>query len=184
MDIKKLISLNYKVKNRKAVSQVIGSVFMLAIVASVGSLVLIQGLGGINTFEAFLDTVKQNQVIQSTHERIVVEHVRFVPSSKEVDIWIRNTGTDDVTIDTVAMVKISTQELVILNKTSDHQIFPDELAILVNGGTNSPSDVTLPSGCGTTRWDQSATCFNANYKISITTVQGSSFDLVVRPFNT
>ena len=178
------INLKNFLKKRKGVSQIIGAIFMLAVVAAIGSIILIQGMTGINTFTSFLETVQANQVIRSTHESFIVEHVRFDPGSEnQVYIWIRNTGLDDITIETVAMIKIDTQELVILNQTSNQQIFPDDMKVLVNKNTSNPSvtDVTMPLSCA--EWDSSP-CFGADYKISITTTQGTTVDVAARPFNT
>ena len=172
------VNLKNFLKSRKGVSQIIGSVFMLAVVASIGSVILIQGIGDINTFTSFLDVVKEDQVERSINERFIVEHVRFVPDSDQVYIWIRNTGTDDITIETTAMIKINTQELIILNKTSDQQIFPDEIHVLSNKGTD---EVTMPAGC--TTWSSDA-CLGVDVKISITTIQGTTISVVARPFNT
>jgi len=174
------MNLKNFLKSRKGVSQIIGSVFMLAIVASIGSVILIQGIGDINTFTSFLDVVKNDQVERSINERFIVEHVRFVPDSDQVYIWIRNTGTDDITIETTAMIKINTQELIILNKTSDQQIFPDEIKVLSNFGDDVDIEA-LSASC--TTWS-SDNCLGGDVKISITTIQGTTISVVARPFNT
>jgi len=175
------VNLKNFLKSRKGVSQIIGSVFMLAVVASIGSVILISGIGDINTFTSFLDVVREDQVQRSIHESFIVEHVRFSPlSDKQVYIWIRNTGTDDITIETVTMVKINTQELVIFNDTSDQQIFPDDIKILAN----KDSDVTMPTiSAVCTDWT-SPTCIGTDYKISITTIEGTIISVAARPFNT
>ena len=91
------MNLKNFLKSRKGVSQILGSVFMLAVVAAIGSVILIQGINDVNTFNSFLDVVRDDQVERSTNERFIVEHVRFVATSDQVYIWIRNIGTDDIT---------------------------------------------------------------------------------------
>jgi len=51
------MNLKNFLKSRKGVSQIIGSVFMLAVVAAIGSVILIQGIGDINTFTSFFITL-------------------------------------------------------------------------------------------------------------------------------
>ncbi len=176
------VNLKNFLKTRKGVSQIIGAVFMLAVVAAIGSIILIQGITGINTFTSFLETVQENQVQRSTHESFIVEHVRFDPGSEnQVYIWIRNTGTDDITIETTAMIKINTQELIILNNTSDQQIFPDEIHVLSNFGDDVDIE-GLSASCPTSWSDPN--CLGGDVKISITTIQGTTISVVARPFNT
>ena len=46
-------------KKRRAVSQVIGALFALAIVATFGSVLLIQGVQGVENFTAFLNIFEE-----------------------------------------------------------------------------------------------------------------------------
>lgn len=177
MNLKKFL------KKRRGVSQIIGSVFMLAIVAAIGSLLLLQGMEGINNFVAFLDLTGQGET-RSVHESILFEHVRLEPLSDTVAIWIRNTGTDTVNFESLTMVKIDTQELIIdsndffdpIDKTA--QVFVKQM-VTVN---YTDAEVDLAS-LGCTKWDCAA-LLNKEYRISLTTVRGNTFETVVQPFDT
>lgn len=172
---------NAKVSKRRGISEIIGSLFMLAIVATFGSIILIQGLQGVNNFNFILGSFSEG-LAKSVQENLVVEHVRFDPTNtnKNVSIWIRNTGISDITIDRITMVKIDTQHLIInkdVQPTAPFRI----IGLEVKRINVTDSDVTLPSG-GTT-WSDSVVQ-NSRYRISITTSTGNSFEAVVKPFNT
>lgn len=181
---------NIKEKKRKGVSTVIGTLFMLAIVTSVGSVLAIQGIAGITSFNTFLAIFSEEGESESVHESILIEHVRFDPDStdKDVEFWLRNNGLERVGIDRITMVKVDTQELII-NKDFTNpavDLFGEELEkIIINNA--SATDVTLPGSCAS--WD-SASCGGSlvladhAYRISVTTARGNSFETIARPFNT
>jgi len=97
---------------------------MLSIVATIGfgSLVLLQGMQGITSFQNAVDFVKVEDNA-SVQENLVIEHVRFDPSSTDVGIWVRNVGTNEVTVSKITMVKIDTQDLIISDDTISSTIF-------------------------------------------------------------
>ena len=64
------------IKNRRGVSNIIGSLIVLAIVASVGSVILFQGLNQINAFNYDL-TLHDKEHVNELREDIIFEHVRF-----------------------------------------------------------------------------------------------------------
>jgi len=175
---------NIKEKKRKGISTIIGTLFMLAVVTAVGSVLFIQGIQGINSFNAFLSIFSEEGESESVHESILIEHVRFDPASKGVEIWLRNNGLERVGIDRITMVKVDSQEL-IFNKDLADDIFGEQLKQM---NTITGTDVTLPTNC--TNWNSDGPCANSvvladhEYRISVTTARGNSFETIAAPFNT
>jgi hypothetical protein len=99
-------------KKRRAVSQIIGSLVVLALVASIGSVILFQGLNQINAFNYDL-SFHDRENNDALREDIAWEHVRFDPDSTEIELYLANIGSIDSTIVTATVVKVDTQELVV-----------------------------------------------------------------------
>lgn len=162
---------SFSPKNRRAVSQVIGSVAILGIVSSVGSVILFNGMDSISafTYDLSFHEPTKNQIHR---EGIVFEHVRFEPNTDDIIINLVNTGTVESTISTVTIVKIDNQEIIanwvdvdkIIQVKDSQQIILDNLAL------------------GTT-WND-VNYIDKEYKISLTTVRGNFFTTVASPFNT
>lgn len=158
-------------KNRRAVSQVIGSVAILGIVSSVGSVILFNGMDSISafTYDLSFHEPTKNQIHR---EDMVFEHVRFEPNSDDIIINLMNTGTVESTISTITIVKIDNQEIIanwvdvdqVIQVKDNQQIVLDNLAL------------------GTT-WND-VNYIDKEYKISLTTVRGNFFTTVASPFNT
>jgi len=168
-------------KNRRGVSQIIGSLIVLAIVASIGSVILFQGLNQIAAFNHDLQ-LHDTQRNLALREDVLFEHVRFDPASANVTLYLANIGTTDTTITTVTIVKIDTQELIlreeILAGGTIHLEDHIELTLLTADLSNF--DVAP-------QWDD--TYYDAkSYKISLATSKGNFFPLegpwVVMPPNT
>ena len=171
-----------KNRNRRGVSQVISALFMLAIVSSAGSVILVNGIQSVNTFNIAL-TFFGIEEQESIQERAVIEHVRFDPDSTSVEVWVRNTGTVSLTIDKVTMVKIDTQDLIINDLVITNQIHEKEVIKL------TPTVLTLSVDSGEDQeWGSNhsngSALEDSKYRITVTTVNGRSFDSVVEPFNT
>jgi len=167
---------------RRAVSQIIGSIFMLAVVAAFGSILMFQGIQGSNDFTAFLNFFNKGQG-EAVKEDLLITHVKFDPNTYHVNFWVRNTGSIDVIIDRITIVRIDTQSLIVSNKTSTSvmQIFVGETErIDLSGG----STVSLESGCS--NWSDTTDCTMADgrYRISVVTSRGNAFETVAQPFNT
>ena len=98
-------------KKRRGVSQVIGSLLMLAIVVPLGTVILFNGTSEINAFNNELANSLEyrNNGVQ---EDLVFEHIRFDPTSKQVMISLRNSGTVETTIDKISIVNMTNQKLV------------------------------------------------------------------------
>jgi len=168
-------------KKRRAVSQVIGSLFALAIVATFGSVLLIQGVQGVENFTAFLNIFEETES-KSAQEVFIVEHVKFNSTNKEIDIWVRNTGKIDIIIDKISIVKINSQELIASEDEINKAIFQKEVRQI----TFTSANVTMPSiscsSCST--WQ---IVFNTEgsteYRITVTTIRDKSVETVAGLFN-
>lgn len=166
-----------KIRKRRGVSQIIGSIFALAIVAAFGSVLLIQGVQGIENFTSFLNVFEETES-KSVNEALIIEHVRFDPDSKQIDVWIRNTGLIEIKVDQISIVKIDSQELIVNKDALDNDIFQKEVKQI----TISDSDVSMPSG--STDWDEEfSNDPDADYKITVTTAGGKSFETISNLFN-
>jgi hypothetical protein len=149
-----------------------GTLFMLAIVVPVGTVIVTKGLNEVGEIGNRLASgiTYQNE---GGREDIVFEHIRFEPTGDQVTISLRNVGSVETTISKVTMVKTDTQELVIHDKNVGVNTQP-------RVGTDIDSTANLLfSG----RWDDPA-YVNSEYKISILTEKGNFFSTVARPFNT
>ena len=158
-------------KNRRAVSQVIGSVAILGIVASVGSVILFNGMDSISAFTYDLSFHEPSKNLIH-REDIVFEHVRFEPNTDDILINLVNIGSVESTIATVTILKINDQEIIAnwvdVNQSiqiqGNQQIVLDNLAL---GAT----------------WND-INYLDKEYKISLTTTRGNFFTTVASPFNT
>jgi len=169
-----MIPKKLSMKNRRGVSNIIGSLIVLAIVASVGSVILFQGLNQINAFNYDLRTFDEQHSAE-LREDILFEHVRFEPTNTEVILYLANIGSIDTTVATVTIVKIDTQELIVREEflTGNTILLEDHIEL------NATAILTV----GTMQWDD-AYYNDTNYKISITTSKGKFFDTVAKPPNT
>jgi len=162
-------------KNRRGVSNIIGSLIVLAIVASVGSVILFQGLNQISAFNYDLKTFDEQHSAE-LREDILYEHVRFDPASANVTLYLANIGSIDATVGTVTVVKIDTQELIVNREVVNETILLEdhiEVTLLL-------ADLSLGA---LPQWDDGY--YNdTNYKISITTSKGKFFDTIAKPPNT
>ncbi|MFQ5475401.1 MAG: hypothetical protein ACE5DT_00030 [Nitrosopumilus sp.] len=162
---------NLSPKNRRAVSQVIGSVAILGVVSSVGSVILFNGMDSISafTYDLSFHEPTKNQIHR---EDIVFEHVRFEPNTDIISMDLTNIGSVESTISTVTILKIDDQEIIAnwvdvnqpIQIKDNQQIVLDNLAL------------------GTT-WND-VNYMDKEYKISLTTTKGNFFTTIASPFNT
>jgi len=163
-------------KNRRGVSQIIGSLMILALVAAVGSVILFQGLNQINAFNQEL-TIHDTERNLALRENVLFEHVWFDLTGKNVTLYLANIGSTDTTIATVTMVKIDTQQLILREEIlADSTIYLED-HIELNVTANLPDYLLVEE------W-QDEYYNDTGYKISITTSKGNFFDKVVKPPNT
>ena len=160
---------------RRGISQVIGSLLLLAIVVPIGTVILINGSSEINQFNNELSN-SANLSNDGAQEDLIFEHIRFDPPTGEVTLSIRNAGTIDATIDRITLVNMTNQAL--LYKIDGMSTFVP-IVITIKNSTDITIDATPEGGS----WDSS---FNLekDYKISVITSRGNFFDTVARPYNT
>jgi len=168
----KYSSCNSHLKKRRAVSPIMGSLLILGLVTSVGSVILFNGMNQINAFSydlSFHDKVKN----ETFRENLMFEHVRFDPVSKKISLYVANVGTVESTITSVTVVKMDTQEILVDRVDVNSITYVEE--------SSSPIDIT--ANLTTSNWNNS-NYLNSDYKISITTSKGNFFSTIARPFNT
>jgi len=162
----------FTAKNRRGINQIMGSLFMLALVVPIGTVVLTKGLNEAGEISNRLASgiTYQNE---GGREDVVFENVRFEPAGNEVVVSLRNVGTVDLTINKITMVKGDTQDLLINDKT-----------LAINAQPKVGMDITVPANLQfSQRWDD-PNYVNSEYKISILTSKGNYYETVARPFNT
>ena len=163
-------------KKRRGISQIMGSLLMLAIVVPLGSVVLFSGITEITAFNISLsNTIEyRNNGIQ---EDLVFEHIRFVPNSNIVTITALNTGSIEIVVDRITLVNMTNQK--ILFKIDSVSSFVP-LVLQVQNST----DIYIDADLGGFNWEDSGDPTNWEYRISIITARGNFFDTVARPYNT
>ena len=178
---------NFPLKKRRAVSQVMGSIVILGIVSSVGSVILFNGMNSISafTYDLSFHEKSKNQIHR---EDIIFEHVRFEPNTDDISISLANIGTVESTITNITILKIDTQEIISnwIDVAESIQVKSDQKIIL------DSSQILLTNGVLTQTWDDDYYYYVdgnpandvAKYKISLTTVKGNFFTTVASPFNT
>lgn len=172
--------LSFSPKNRRAVSQVIGSVAILGIVASVGSLILFNGMESISafTYDLSFHEASKNELHR---EDIVFEHVRFVPGFDDLEIDLVNIGTVNSDISTITILNIDNQEI-IANWVDVNQSIQIKEHQQITLDVTDDTEIVL-TGFVTNTWNDDK-YLNSNYKISLTTVRGNFFTTIASPFNT
>jgi hypothetical protein len=162
-------------KKRRAVSQIVGSLLILGIVTSVGSVLLFNGMKQINAFSydlSFHDKVKN----ESFREDLLFEHVRFDPSTNNIEISLANIGTVESTITSLSIIQLDTQDLLV-NRVDLND------SIQIEDSTQLIVAATLP--VLTPTWSDYVTAYpDSEYKISMSTSKGNFFATVAIPFNT
>ena len=103
---------NISSKSRRGISNIIGSILVLALVASIGSVILFQGLNQINAFSYDLSNFDNTKNL-ALQEDLLFENIRFDPNTNHLLLHIGNIGTTETTITSITAVKIDTQELIL-----------------------------------------------------------------------
>lgn len=159
-------------KKRRAISQIMGSVVILGVVTSIGSVILFNGMNQINAFSydlSFHDKAKN----ETYRENLMFEHVRFEPETDQIILYLANIGTTESTIESITVVQLDTQNILVDWKdvSSTIQIKESSNPITINANLNSLT------------WNDPI-YRNSEYKISITTSKGNFFSTVASPYNT
>ena len=149
---------------------------MVAVVIPIGVIILSSGMSEVAEFNQKVG-VNGEQNVNRVQEDVVFEHVRFVPSTKEVILSLRNTGTIETDINKITIVRMDTQDLV---------FYQDNLAGFLS--LKSYSDISINGDLpGADTWndgDVNGLYRDSDYKISVITSRGNFFDTIARPFNT
>lgn len=157
----------------RGISQIIGSLIMLAIVVSLGTLILFTGLESITELNSFID-IASNQQTESLNERLIIEHVRFPPDgSNKIELYLRNTGSIDITLDRITINQIESQQAIIFDTDPDLSIFSKELK-----SKNYTDWISTGSDIADSDF------IDQQYSVSVTTSRGNTFKMVAEPFNT
>ena len=172
------VSSKLPVKNRRAVSQIMGTLVILAIVVSVGSAILFNGMNSISAFTYDLSFHEKSKN-QLHREDIIFEHVRFEPNTDNIAINLANIGTIEATISTITILKIDTQEI-IANWVEVNRSIPIKDYQKITLDEFVDSEIILNPISAT--WDDD-NYLNSKYKISLTTTKGNFFTTVASPFN-
>ena len=175
----KNVSSKLILKKRRGVSQVIGSLVILGIVSSVGSVILFNGMDSISafTYDLSFHEKSKNQIHR---EDIIFEHVRFEPNTDNLTLNLSNIGTVESTITTLTVLKIDSQEI-IANWVDVNQSISikDSQQISIDDLDDSEIILNPPTAI----WND-ANYLNSEYKISLTTSRGNFFTTIASPFNT
>src|SRR3990167_5078644 len=89
-----------------------GSVVVLGVVTSIGSVILFNGMNQINAFSydlSFHDKAKN----EAYRENLMFEHVRFEPGTDQIILYLANIGTTESTIESITVVQIETQNILV-----------------------------------------------------------------------
>ena len=166
-------TLSNSLKKRRAISQIMGSVVILGVVTSIGSVILFNGMNQINAFSydlSFHDKAKN----ESYRENLMFEHVRFEPGTDQIILYLANIGTTESTIESITVVQLDTQNILVdweEGVSSTVQIKESSNPIILNANLDSLT------------WNDPL-YRNSEYKISITTSKGNFFSTVASPYNT
>jgi hypothetical protein len=157
-----------------------GSIVILGVVASVGSVILFNGMNSISAFTYDLSFHEKSKN-QLHREDIIFEYVRFVPGSDNLEIDLLNIGTVESTISSITITQIDTQEI-IANWVDVNQLIQikDNQKIILDDVDDA--EIVL-SGIVTDTWNDD-NYLTSKYKISLTTTRGNFFTTVASPFNT
>jgi hypothetical protein len=166
-------------QNRRAVSQVMGSIVILGIVSSIGSVILFNGMNSISafTYDLSFHEASKNQIHR---EDIIFEHVRFEPNTDNIIIHLANIGTVESVITNVTILKIDTQEI-IANWVDVNEPISVKSDKKISLDTADDSEIILTTG--TLTWNDPY-YVDSEYRISLSTARGNFITTVASPFNT
>ena len=155
-----------------------GSIVILGVVTSVGSVILFNGLENISAFTYDLSFHEKSKN-QLHREDIIFEYVRFEPNTDNITIDLLNIGTVESTISTITILKIDNQEIIVnwVDVNQSIQI-KDNQRITLDDVDDSEIILT-----GTGIWNDDNYRYS-EYKISLTTTKGNFFTTIASPFNT
>lgn len=151
---------------RKAVSPVISTLIMLAMVVAFGSGIMLWSGGSLNTFSISQGIFLQ-QGAESVKERLVIEFIEFKNTNpKDVVVHVRNVGQNHIDIDTISIVELSQASIASVLK-------PENATVQTDCDSAIGTDATVGMGC----WKSFTFNFSFNsgqvYKITVLTTNGN-----------
>ena len=152
------------VARRRAVSQIIGTLIMLGIVAVAGGVLFIKGLQVLTDFNAAV-SAQANIATERIQEKLSITHVKF-EGNDDATIFVRNIGQVEADIVSIKILNRDEQTLDCCDEgtftTTTLQIQdPVEIDVELENDWNRQDD----------------------YKISILTARDNTFTKYVRPPN-
>jgi flagellin-like protein len=130
-DLRPNFKTTSRTRKRRAVSEIIATVIMLAIVASLGAIVFSFASTGLGNFGNSFTTLISGQG-QKLSENLVVEQITFneTGSLQGANIYVRNDGQGSLTIGTVYSQFASNNSLVISPTQFNLQVNQGQFQIL------------------------------------------------------
>jgi hypothetical protein len=155
------------VARRRAVSQIIGTLIMLGIVAVAGGVLFIKGLQVLTDFNAVV-SAESNSAAEKIQEKLTITHVRFHKDDSNNDrnatIYLRNTGQVEADIISIKILNRDEQTLDCCDSFSSSTL-----------QIQDPTQITVTLD---NEWNK-----NDDYKVSIVTARDNTFTKFVRPPN-
>lgn len=156
-----------KSPRHRGLSQIITSLILIAIVSTIGSVVLFRGLGEINTFSLNLNNIDKNRV-EGIQEDLLIENIHFDYGTPQMEITITNIGSIPFSVSSIVVTELDTQQT-IYRKTDRVDNFEISKTQTIAITTNKNLDSTIASN---------------DYVVSVLTSRGNFFTKFVKPFNT
>ena len=101
------------------------------------------------------------------------EHVRFEPGTNQIILYLANTGTIESTIESLTVVQLDTQNILV-----DWEDVNSTIKI-----KESSEPITINANLNSLTWNDPV-YLDSKYQISITTSKGNFFTTIASPFNT
>ncbi|MFN4337262.1 MAG: hypothetical protein ACK4FV_06775 [Candidatus Nitrosocaldus sp.] len=102
-------------RSRSGISVIIGSMFMLLIVVSIGTVLLTVALNNINLFNITLRDEESN--IRRYKDLLIIENVALIGENR-LTIWLRNIGSESVQVNRITIFSIDDQNIVLQEDTN------------------------------------------------------------------
>lgn len=174
-----------KARSRRGVSQIIGTLMMLAVVAAAGTIIMIQSLQILNDYNSSLN-FRSTAAVERVQEKVIITHVRF-SGTTDANIYVRNAGDLESKISSISIINRDDQTLECVDSVG--RTDGNCLLKVQSSGTCSPTTSPLPVSLSTDSTTvlcvtlQNAWDSDDDYKVSIVTERGNTFTKFVRPPN-
>lgn len=148
---------------RRAVSQIIGTLIMLGVVAVAGGVLFIKGIQVLTDFNTEV-SAQTDTATDKIKEKIIISHVRF-HTNNQATIYLRNVGEVEAEIASIKVINVDDQTLEYSDTPTTTDLFiQDPVEITITLATNPFST-------------------SEEYKFSILTSRDNTFTKFVTPPN-